>query len=359
MNRQSTTMPARDWRGWMQGVPVVETGQRELRVIFTLWLVAFLLKHSGSAWDVAWHFRYVFGALEPPHWLNVAGNLLAGGLFAFQMLTGKGVERTGFVAMQLTFMIFLIHMPLDVLNHYLFGLDVTVWSPTHVLGFAATTAMLGGLLYSWLRLAAPGHWRLVVALLCWAFLLDDAIFQLGQQEYGVIALDAYARGITTASPELLVQAGRSPEQFVRGGIPDWLYPVWMVLTGALVMFSARRVLGWRWSATAVTLIYLAYRLIGRLLLGAFDFPVSFIPAMLLAGALVVDVAELFRWRPVVSALALMAGFYGSAVLIGRDTLMPAFPLATAPFVFVALWGGLAAAQWWRDRRGHDMSVQAA
>ena len=136
--------------------------QQTIRVVFVLWLAAFFFKHAGSGWDVAWHFRYVFGALEPPHWLNMVGNMIAIGLIIFQTMTGKAVERSGFLVMQGAFVVFLIHMPLDVLNHYLFGLDVTVWSPTHMLGFAATTVMMGGLLYSWLKLAEPGRWRLVV-----------------------------------------------------------------------------------------------------------------------------------------------------------------------------------------------------
>jgi len=331
----------RSWRARIEGRSAIATDQSEVRAIFKLWLVAFLLKHSGSAWDVAWHFRYVFGALEPPHWLNIVGNGLAALLFWYQITTGRAIERVGFLVMQIAFVIFLIHMPLDVLNHYLFGLDVTVWSPTHMLGFAATSVMMAGLLYSWLRLAEPGRWRLAVALICFAFLLDDVVFMLGQQEYGVIALDAYARGITTASPELLAQAGRSPEQFVRGGIPDWIYPAWMILTSALVMATARRLLGWRWAATAATLIYLAFRVVGRLALGAFGFPVSFIPVMLLLGAFAIDVAETRRHSPLVEAAAIVAVYYASAAVVGRYTLMPEFSIATAPFVFAALWVVLA------------------
>ncbi|HEU5103087.1 MAG TPA: hypothetical protein VFU22_28890 [Roseiflexaceae bacterium] len=334
-----------------------EADQQTIRIIFILWLVAFLLKHSGSAWDVAWHFRYVFGALEPPHWLNLVGNTLAIGLIIFQTMTGKAVERTGFLVLQGAFVVFLIHMPLDVLNHYLFGLDVTVWSPTHILGFAATTVMMGGLLYSWLKLAEPGRWRLVIALLCWAFLLDDVMFMLSQQEYGVIALDAYAKGLTTASPELLAQAGRNPEQFVQGGIPAWVYPVWLVLTSTAVLLAARRLQGWRWSATSVALIYLAYRVIGRVLLGAFDFPVSFIPPMILPAALALDLAVGWRWSALSTALALVGIFYTSAMLIDRYTLMPNFVPATAPLVFLVLWGGLASADWWR-RRGGKIAMQA-
>src|SRR5215813_4113399 len=204
MNYRAAGAAVRAWRDRLdRQFTASAVDQRTIHIVFVVWLVAFLLKHAGSGWDVAWHFRYVFGALEPPHWLNIVGNTLAMALIIYQTMTGVAVERTGFLVMQGAFAVFLIHMPLDVLNHYLFGLDVTVWSPTHVLGFAATTVMMGGLLYSWLMLSEPGRWRLVIALLCWAFLLDDVMFMLSQQEYGVIALDAYSRGVTTASPELL------------------------------------------------------------------------------------------------------------------------------------------------------------
>jgi len=359
MNYREIGAATQAWRKRIdQQFSTGEVDQQTIRTMFSLWLVAFLLKHSGSAWDVAWHFRYVFGALEPPHWLNLLGNTLAIGLISFQTMTGKAVERNGFLVMQTAFVVFLIHMPLDVLNHYLFGLDVTVWSPTHVLGFAATTVMMAGLLYSWLKLAEPGTWRLAIALLCWAFLLDDVMFMLSQQEYGVIALDAYARGFTMASPELLAQAGRNPEQFVQGGIPAWVYPVWLVLTSTAVLLAARRILGWRWTATSVALIYLAYRVVGRMLLGTFDFPVSFIPLMVLLAAALLDLAVGWRWSALPTALALVAIYYGAALLIDRYTLMPDFVPSTAPVVFLMLWGGLASADWWR-RRGGKIAMQAA
>jgi membrane-anchored protein YejM (alkaline phosphatase superfamily) len=168
---------------------------------------------------------------------------------------------------------------------------------------------------------------------------------------------AYARGVTTASPELLAQAGRSPEQFVEGGIPHWVYPIWMLLTSTIVLLSARRIQGWRWAATAVTSIYLAYRVIGWLLLSAFSFPVSFIPAMLLPLAFVIDLAASRRWSALVTALALVGIAYPLAALIGSYTLMPEFALDTAPIVLLVLWGGLAAADWWRRRSG-KIAMQA-
>jgi len=358
MNNRTASAAIHDWRERLDRQFSASAGdQTTIRAVFVLWLVAFFFKHAGSGWDVAWHFRYVFGALEPPHWLNMVGNTIAIGLIIFQTMTGKAVERNGFLVMQGAFVVFLVHMPLDVLNHYLFGLDVTVWSPTHMLGFAATTVMMAGLLYSWLKLAEPGRWRLLIALFCWSFLLDDAMYMLSQQEYGVLALAAYAHGVTTASPELLAQAGRSPEQFVKGGIPDWVYPIWMLLTSTAVLLAARRVQGWRWTATAVALIYLGYRVIGWILLSRFGFPVSFIPAMLLLLAFEIDVAVIQRWSPLVTALALVLSVYPLAALIGSYTLMPEFALDTAPVTLLALWGGLAAAEWWR-RRSRKVAMQA-
>ena len=160
MGYRTTRAAIHDWRARIdRQFSTSAADQQTIRVVFVLWLVAFFFKHAGSGWDIAWHFRYVFGALEAPHWLNMVGNMIAIGLIIFQTLTGKAVERNGFLLMQGAFVVFLIHMPLDVLNHYLFGLDVTVWSPTHMLGFAATTVMMAGLLYSWLKLAEPGRQR--------------------------------------------------------------------------------------------------------------------------------------------------------------------------------------------------------
>jgi hypothetical protein len=183
------------------------------------------------------------------------------------------------------------------------------------------------------------------------------MYMLSQQEYGVIALAAYAHGVTTASPELLAQAGRNPEQFVKGGIPDWVYPIWMLLTSTAVLLAARRILGWRWAATTVALIYLAYRVLGWVLLNTFGFPVSFIPALLLLAAFVIDIAVIHHWSALVIALALVAVIYPFAALIGSYTLMPQFALTTAPIVLLALWGGLAAVDWW-NRRSRKIAMQA-
>jgi hypothetical protein len=333
-------------------------GQRLIHVVFALWIIAFLIKHAGSSWDIAWHFRYPFGTFEPPHLVNMTGSTLAAALIVWHTMTGKATERVSLYIIQGGFVLFLLSALLDVLNHYLFGLDVTVWSPTHVLTFVATTIVLAGVISAVLKLEAPGRWRLALGLGLWAFLIDDALFQLSQQEYGVIAIADYMRGQTSASPSLLALAGRDPVAFAEGGIPHWVYPLWLITTSTLGLVSAHRVVGWRWSATVVALLYLAYRVSGEVLLSAFDFPGSFIPVMLLGAAFLIDLAEQRRWSPFAISLALVLLYYLSALLIDRYTLMPRFALSTAPVALALLWGGFVGGRWWSQWRNRKIALPA-
>jgi hypothetical protein len=330
-----------------------------IRIIFGLWVLAFALKHGGASWDVAWHFRFVFDPLEPPHFVNAAGTALALALLVFQIGTGLATERNGLTTTQIGMVIFLISGPLDLLNHWLFGLDITIWSPTHMLQYTGTTVTLIGVLQSWLKLAEPGRWRLGFALAFWMFLVDDVLYPLRQQEYGALVLDAYAKGQTTASPELLALAGRNPAAFVQGNIPDWIYPLWLILFSTLVLVAARTIDGRRWTATSVAGLYLAYRVIGDAVLGAASFPHTFIPFMLLGGALVVDLAARWRWQPLLTTTMLVCIYYGSATTIGWVTPMPPFALTTAPVVAVALWTGLNAAAWYNQKREQNRAAPVA
>jgi hypothetical protein len=167
--------------------------------------------------------------------------------------------------------------------------------------------------------------------------MDCMIFVLGQQEYGVLSVDAYLKGRPTASADLLALARGNVVGFTTGRLPGWLYPVWMVLTSTAALIVARRVQPQRWTATIVAILYLAYRAVTYTLLLAGGFPPSFIPVMILGAALVIDLAARWRWRPVVAAAALLVAFYGGAALVGELTLMPAFPAATALVVAAPLW----------------------
>lgn len=335
-------------RRWRQSSSweVASTSARALRIVFGLWICAFALKHAGASWDLAWHYRYIRDDLIPPHILNLAGNALALALLYFQFRTGVAVEQNGFILLMAGFAIFLTAIPLDVLNHRLFGLDVTIWSIPHLMFFGGSTVALLGLLWMWLRQAAPGAWRTAYTLVFLTLLMDCAIYVLGQQEYGVLSLDAYLRGRPTASDDLVAMARGNLADIATGRLPLWLYPLWMTIVGSAALLGARRALPGRWTATIVAALYLCYRAVAYGLLSLGGFPHSFIPVMLIGAGLAIDLAARWRWNPVVATAALLVAYYGGAALVGQATLMPDFAPATALAAALPLFALVAAAQRW-------------
>src|SRR4029453_1642225 len=128
------------------------------RVALWILLAAKLVTGWGVQWDIQWHVligRDTFWIA--PHLMTYAGVTLAG-LISFALLGGDtlrggppagGIRIAGLIStrgvhlaawgMALT----VLAAPIDDLWHRLFGLDVTLWSPPHLLG------ILGGVVNSW------------------------------------------------------------------------------------------------------------------------------------------------------------------------------------------------------------------
>ncbi len=334
------------WRTYSSpGAPLRATSARATQVIYGLWLTAFILKLIGSGWDIAWHFRYLRDDLAPPHIINTIGTMLAVGLVMFHTWTGYAVDRLSLRLMQAGVGTFLLAIPLDLINHRLFGLDITAWSPTHAMLYLGTAVMIMGVLRGWLLLAPAGKLLNWMALGFWAFLLEDVMFPLGQQEYGVLALDALRNGRTTAAAELVAVAGPNPETFIVP-VSSWVYPLWMIMTVTMVLLAARVIIGKRWTATTVTGLYLAYRIGSYYLLVAGGFPPSYIPVMLLGVALAIDVSVSMKWPTALAAPLVLAAYYGGVYLTLQVTpLVPDFPLLSMPVAGVLLLGIWAGASW--------------
>jgi hypothetical protein len=274
------------------GRPGRPTTQQELRWIYTAWLGAFLLKMFGSSWDVSWHFRWLRDDLAPPHLLNSAGTVVVVTLVVFSSYTGYGVDRRALRLMQVGTALFLVAVPVDIVNHRLNGLDITSWSPSHALLYVGTAGMLAGALRGWWLYAVHGRVRDAVALGLWLFFAENVLFPNQHQEYGVLSLWSYEAGRTTAEPQLLdfaVAQGQSPTSFMLP-VPAWVHPAWLLCAGLVTLVVARRVTGLRWAATTVAAVYLAYRAVMWLGLVAIGFPPSVLPLALLAGAVAVDLA---------------------------------------------------------------------
>jgi len=161
-----------------------------------LWalLVAKLVGAWGIGWDIRWHLMIGRDSFWiAPHVMTyasvIAGALIPLGVLVIETWRGRwGADRPlaatnvglrgtrGFHLAWWGMIITILAAPIDDLWHRLFGLDVTIWSPPHLLLFAGfQVAHLGGLLIA-LEVYDAG-WKRWVALiangvfLLWTFQL--------------------------------------------------------------------------------------------------------------------------------------------------------------------------------------------
>ncbi|MGY1740178.1 MULTISPECIES: hypothetical protein [unclassified Blastococcus] len=333
------------WLAYMTpGRPGRPTTEQELRWIYTAWLGAFLLKMLGSSWDVSWHFKWLRDDLAPPHLLNSAGTAVVIALVVFHSYSGYGVDRRALRLMQVGIATFLVAIPIDILNHRINGLDITSWSPSHALLYIGTAIMLAGAIRGWWLYAAPGRVRDLVSLGLWLFFVENVVFPNQHQEYGVLSLRAYEAGETTAEQQLLdfaASQGQTPTMFMLP-VPSWVHPAWIICAGLLSLVVARKVVGLRFTATAVVGVYLAYRAVMWLALVGMGFPASVLPLVMLVGAVCIDLA-VTRGLPGWSAAPVTAAaVYGAGWLQDAADLLPPWnwswwSIALVIACFTALW----------------------
>ncbi|MGI5288432.1 hypothetical protein ACQEVF_34535 [Nonomuraea polychroma] len=360
---------------WTRGQAGRETPQDLFRVLYFGWLGAFTLKVLGSAWDVSWHFKWLRDDLAPPHLLNSAGTALALALTIIHGYTGYGVDKVALRTIQWGTGIFLVAVPLDLINHRVNGLDITSWSPSHIMLYVGTFFMIAGVIRGWFMGAPPGRERTVVLGAFFAFFLENVHFPEQHQEYGSLSIGAWDNGATYAEPILLQfaadQMGRPVDRTMMTAfalpVPDFLYPVYAVVAGVSVLVVARLLVGRFGAATLVAAGYVGFRTLIWPLLTFTGFPPSAVPFFLIVAGLLVDVAFLVRMpvaRAVLGAVGATAAAYGTLVAQsaimgpvygaakGQEGLLGAPPLATSS----VLWAGLGlltvwlAVEWIAQRR---------
>lgn len=338
---------------WTRGKAGRETPEDLFRLLYLGWLVAFSFKVLGASWDVSWHFKWLRDDLAPPHLLNSVGTALVLALTIIHVYTGYGVDRLAQRLITWGTGIFLVAVPLDLINHRINGLDITSWSPSHLMLYIGTLFMVCGVIRGWFVRAVPGRTRTLVLGGLFVFLFENVWFPAQHQEYGVYAIAAWDRGQPEAEPILIQFAAdqiglpvddRAVALHFALPVPDQLYPLYAAMAALLVAVYARAMIGRMFSATAVIGAYIVFRTLIWPLLAVADFPRSAVPVFLIAGALAVDLAFLIR-IPVVRALV---GSVGATLLVDQALRFQEATFMAPPLVPPAtmLIGGAGLAVLW-------------
>ena len=268
----------------------------------SLGVLAVFVALAGVYWDVSWHVvigRETFWV--PPHRLIYSGTavffvstvcalLLARRRAGSLRATGRA--GAGFAVAALGSIIQVSAAPLDGLWHERYGLDVTVWSPPHLMGLAGALIGIYGLacaLGSGLHRGSSFGWAGINVLLLFAAALSLSLFALGPLDFRLDRRDAL------------------------------FYPLLAGPLAAIPLVAAARYVGRFGAATAVALIYTVFRLLALgifVSMGAFQNPGP--PVFVLLAALTVDFAILGKGEG--------RGILGAAVLFG-----PAFVLGEWAF----------------------------
>jgi hypothetical protein len=321
---------------WNRGEAGRETPADLFRILYLGWLVAFSFKVLGASWDVSWHFKWLRDDLAPPHLLNSVGTVIAIALTIIHVYTGYGVDKTAQRLIQLGTAMFLTAVPLDLINHQVNGLDITSWSPSHMMLYVGTFFMICGVIRGWFMGAPPGRTRTLVLGGLFVFMFENVWFPAQHQEYGVFGIRAWDAGAPEAEPILLQfaadQMGRGVDREMVVNfslpVPDQVYPLYAVVVAMMVLVFARAMIGRTFAATAVLGAYVAYRTLIWPLLAVADFPRSAVPAFLIAGALAIDLAFLIR-HPVLRALI---GSFLATVVVDQVLRLQNAWLASPPTV---------------------------
>ena len=249
------------------GQPVAST--RSLQSVQTLRLVlgytatfGALLFLLGTSWDIQWH-EYIGRdrTLIPPHMMMLSGVALSGlaGLAAIvieslwarrsfvvarsstnfsDIFYGSiGAYIVGFAALNAA-----IAFPLDSYWHALYGIDVAIWAPFHVM-FGIGMAIVGfGAVYMLASAANIARRRDDKRAVRWANL-------------GVVLAFAVMLSIFT----LFLFDSIEVKNFVNLGFTEVsLFPLLAGITVTTTLVAAVYIVPWRWAATAIIGFYLAF-----------------------------------------------------------------------------------------------------
>ncbi len=304
---------------------------------YRLWVLAFLLKFIGSAWDASYHFKYLFEEYSIPHIVNTLGFALGAVLLFQEWRRKQYMERFSRNLITIGYVLFLIGIPLDFTYHIAYGIDLTTWSPTHFIYYIATDIMIFGVwrgYFLYTRETKP-TWK---SMHTWfaMFLLECFMFPNMQQENGAISYNQYIHGKSIASKEILDLIS-DPASQIFGGIPEWVYPIYSVLFIGLLTVLIIRICRDVTIPVTATLLYILLRFVGKGIFSAVGYPTSYVPITLL---LIPLAFLLFRKTKWLAGLVGSMAYFLALFAIHKSGILITPPLVMWELVPVAIVGVL-------------------
>src|SRR5262245_4300354 len=236
-------------------VPAVDTLRVRRAALWAL-LAAKVLASWGVRCDIRWHVRIGRDSFWiPPHVMTYAGVslvvLLSFGVLFWETYvasaaggaSGRGTIRLlgltgtrGFHVAAWGISVTVLAAPIDDLWHRLFGLDVTLWSPPHLMGFlGGLLNTLGCLLIAQEVYPVPGRARLIALTVSGAWL------------YGTLD--------RVLEPARLLG-------YQHGGTRFYAYTILAALLLPLALVGTTRLTGRRWTPIALLLVVIASAVLG-------------------------------------------------------------------------------------------------
>jgi hypothetical protein len=209
----------------------------------------------GLTWDIQWHLRIGRDSFWiPPHVMMyagvTAGFVVAFGVLALETWRARGVRprpgtirvaglvgTRGFHLAAWGVALVILAAPIDELWHRLFGLDITLWSPPHLLGLLGSAVNTVGTLLAALEVygaRSRARWT--------ALLLGGALLYGGTR---VVLEPAWLTAYT------------------YGGVAFHTFAMLGALVLPLALVPAARLLGHRWAPIAVVATALAISIAGE------------------------------------------------------------------------------------------------
>jgi hypothetical protein len=231
-------------------------------------LLGALISFFGTSWDIQWHvFIGRDRTLIPPHEMMLAGITL-GGIAALTDITTEtiwarrhqsmaqpitpfaglfsaplGAYIVGYAALCAA-----VAFPLDTYWHTLYGIDVTLWAPFHIMIISGMALIAFGAVY---MLASAGH---VAARLR---------ARKAERSASIGMLVAFAASLSLFT--LLVAEGSSPDRSISLGFSSFsLFPVLAALLLGCMLGAAVGVLPWKWAATSVVGVSFLFALLDQI-----------------------------------------------------------------------------------------------